>query len=91
MEDYIGAHKFSNNNMAQLKRDRVCGCFYCCKVFDPAEIVDWLVADNDCDREGTAQCPYCGIDSIIAESSGFPVTKEFLNEMNRYWFDRRTE
>ena len=31
-------------------------------------------------------CFYCGIDSVIVESSGFPITNEFLKKMNRYWF-----
>lgn len=26
MEDFIEAHKFSNNHMEQLKKDKVCGC-----------------------------------------------------------------
>lgn len=86
MADYIEAHRFSSNHMAQLKRDSVCGCFYCRRIFSPAEITDWLIADNACDRLGTAMCPYCGIDSVIGESSGFPITEEFLAEMNRYWF-----
>ncbi len=86
MTDYIKAHQFSNNHMEALKADAVCGCFYCCKVFDPAQIETWLVADNPRDKDGTAICPYCGIDSVIGESSGFPITEEFLKEMNRYWF-----
>ena len=23
-------------------------------------------------------CPYCGIDSVIGESSGYPITREFM-------------
>ena len=89
MEDYIEAHKYSNNNMEQLKRDKVCGCFYCLEIFSPKEIEDWLIAkdtDNYADGLGTAICPYCGIDSVIGESCGYPITKEFLEKMNKYWF-----
>ena len=86
MLDYIEAHRFCNNHMAQIKRDSICGCFYCGKIFNPIEITEWIITDSDCDREGTAICPYCGIDSVIGESSGFPITKEFLEKMNRYWF-----
>ena len=84
--DYIEAHKFSNNHMGKLKRDSVCGCFYCGKIFAPVEIEEWIIDDNSCDKDGTARCPYCGIDSVIGESSGFPVTSEFLEKMNQYWF-----
>ena len=86
MADFIEAHKFSSNHMEQLKRDTLCGCFHCGKIFSPDEIEEWIIADNDCDREGTAVCPYCGIDSVIGASSGYPITPEFLGEMRRYWF-----
>lgn len=77
----VEAHKFSINNKENLLKDRVCGCFYCLKVFSPNKIKDWLK-----DTKGTALCPYCGVDAIIGESSGFPVTTEFLSKMNEYWF-----
>ena len=86
MEDFIKAHKFSNNHMEQLKNDKLCGCFYCLEIYSPSEINEQIVADNDCDRYGTAICPYCGIDSVIGENSGYPITKDFLTKMNRYWF-----
>ena len=85
-EAYIEAHKYSCNHMEELKKDKVCGCFYCLTVFSPEEIESWLIADNDADRLGTAICPYCGIDSVIGESSGYPITKEFLKKMNEHWF-----
>ena len=85
-QDIIGAHKYSNNHRKELEHDKVCGCFCCIKIFKPSEIKIFLEADNDCDREGTAICPYCGIDSVIGESSGYPITKEFLTAMNEYWF-----
>ena len=87
MKDYIEAHKFSNNHMEKLRQDSVCGCFYCSRIFDPAEIEEWLIADNPCDKDGTAVCPYCGIDSVIGESSGYPITREFMEAMHSYWFE----
>lgn len=89
MEDYIEAHKFSNNHMEQLKKDKKCGYFYCLKIFSPQEIKDWIISKNEknlCDMNGTAICPYCGIDAVIGESSGYPMTKEFLSEMKKHWF-----
>ena len=83
MEDsrIVEAHKFCSNHKKALLNDQKCGCFFCLKIFDPKEITDWIK-----DTEGTAICPYCGVDSVIGESSGFPVTKEFLSKMNEYWF-----
>lgn len=38
------------------------------------------------DEEKTALCPFCQIDSVIGESCGYAITKEFLLKMNDYWF-----
>lgn len=84
--DLIKAHRFSCNHKPELEKDNICGCFYCLKIFKPSEIEDWLFGDNDCDRRGTAVCPYCFVDSVIGESSGFPITKEFMEIMNERWF-----
>ena len=54
MDDVTRAHLFSNNHMEALKKDKICGCFYCLKIFPPSEIEEWIIADNDCDRYGTA-------------------------------------
>ena len=51
------------------------------KIFDPIEITEWLE-----DETGTALCPHCGIDSIIGNYTGFPITTDFLKKMNDYWF-----
>lgn len=81
MADFIDAHRFSSNHKAQLLEDKKCGCFYCLRIFSPDEIELWL---ND--LSGTAVCPYCGVDSVIGEGSGYPVAKEFLEKMRQYWF-----
>jgi len=79
--NYIKAHEFSSNHKTQLMQDKKCGCFYCLSIFDPKEITKWVE-----DISGTAVCPYCGIDSIIGESSGFPISKDFLEKMYIHWF-----
>lgn len=76
------AHKFSINNRSTILKDKKCGCFYCIKIFPPKEITEWIEDKID----DTAICPYCGIDSVICESSRFPITEEFLLEMKKYWF-----
>ena len=80
-KDIIAAHEYCTNNKESLQRDSVCGCFYCLKIFSPTEIAEWIP-----DTKGTALCPYCDIDSVIGESSGYPITKEFLEKMQKYWF-----
>jgi len=77
---FRAAHRFSSRHRKELEKDTVCGCFFCLKIFNPKKITEW------CDNEDTALCPYCGIDSIIGESSGFPITRSFLERMHREWF-----
>lgn len=91
-EDYIKAHKFSFSHKEKIINDRVCGCFYCLAIFSPSEINRWIndkkLSDKGAADEGmTGLCPYCGIDSVIGESSGYPIDKEFLKKMKGYWFD----
>ncbi len=81
-QDYIEAHKFSSNYRKQVLKDEVCGCFYCLSIFPPKEIKMW--AEDKID--GTAICLHCGIDSVIGESAGYPLTKELLKQMRDYWF-----
>ena len=80
------AHKFSSNHKPELEKDKKCGCFYCLAIFDPAEIIEWSIYNNSCDNRGTAICPHCSIDSVLGESSGFPITIKFMQEMKDYWF-----
>lgn len=76
----IEAHKSSFKNKEDLLISKKCGCFYCLRIFEPIKIEEWL------DNEETAICPYCGIDSVIGDSSGYTITRDFLEEMNRFWF-----
>lgn len=32
-----------------------------------------------------------GIDAIIGDASGFPITNEFLEEMNQEWFYKKND
>lgn len=78
------AHDACTSNQKQLERSTVCGCFYCCQTHSP-ELIDWEEAIMD--PEGlTAMCPLCGIDSVIGDASGYPITREFLEAMYHVWF-----
>ncbi len=80
------AHAYSGNHKPELEKDDICGCFFCKRIFRPSEIEDWIISDGPGDERGTAVCPYCGVDSVIGRSSGYPVTREFLTAMNKIWF-----
>ena len=76
----IAAHEFCTDHRMELEKDSLCGCFFCLHIFHPREIEKWI------DTKGTALCPYCGIDAVIGEYSGYPITENFLFEMQEYWF-----
>ena len=79
-EDIIKAHEFCFENRKMLEVPQKCGCFSCLKIFDSREITEWIL-----DGDETAVCPYCEIDSVIGESSGYPITEEFLRKMYDHW------
>lgn len=83
--DYIVAHKYSSNHRKDVLNSQICGCFYCLKIFKPNEISDWI-DENEKGTGQTALCPKCGIDSVIASNSGFPITSDFLEKMRTHWF-----
>lgn len=74
------AHDASSNHQEAVSTSELCGCYCCMKTFTPSEIVETT------DNEQTALCPKCGIDSVIGDQSGFPITTEFLDRMNKFWF-----
>ena len=79
--EVLEAHSHSTHNCNELSKSKMAGCFYCKSIFDPKEITEWT------DDDITAICPYCGIDSVLADESGFPINVDFLSEMNSYWFN----
>jgi len=81
MMDYVAAHKFCSNNKEQILKGECCGCFYCLAIFKSSEIIEWIDSNSD-----TALCPYCGIDAVIGEDFGYPLTEEFLERMQAHWF-----
>lgn len=66
----------------EIGGDFCINCFYYLKIFNPCENSEWIP-----DSQETAICPYCGIDSVIAESSNYSITTEILEEMNKYLTD----
>lgn len=82
-EDVIAAHDKCHDNMEELAESTEVGCFGCLRIYDPSEVEEYT-GNND------AICPYCRIDSVIGDASGYPITDEFLKQMHRQWFGRGT-
>ncbi len=75
-------NEFSVSNMAQLEAEQQCGCFYCLQIFSSCEIESFIEDDEG----DTAVCPFCEMDSVIGESSGYKITPQLLSELHNFWF-----
>jgi hypothetical protein len=82
-QDVYEAHAHCTNNRAEIAASKQCGCFYCLHIFGPDKVREWIKNRF----EGFAMCPHCGIDAVLGNASGYPITKKFLKEMNEYWFE----
>ena len=76
----VYAHRLCTSHRAALAQRDACGCFYCQRIYDPAEITEWV------DDGKTALCPHCGIDAVVYETEYCTLTEEFLGEMHDHWF-----
>lgn len=78
------AHDRSFRNKSVIEWSAMCGCFSCMQTYSVSEIVEYVRRDQ------TAVCPHCGIDAVIGDASGLPVSDpKFLDEMNEFWFGRK--
>ena len=77
------AHGHCYANGVEIARSSECGCFYCLELYPPTLISDWADAENN----GTAICPKCGVDSVLGSASSYPLTRDFLTDMRRRFFD----
>ncbi len=83
--DHIAAHRCASRHRSEIEKSALCGCFYCGETFENNRIQQWTDAGQ------TALCPHCGIDAVIGNASGYPLTPQFLGEMKRYWFGKEPD
>ena len=89
----LAAHKHSSLHRAEIEKSDGCACFHCLSTFAPSAITEWIDWPLDTPEEQqaeagkTAMCPECGIDAVIGSASGYPLTHQFLVEMQAYWFE----
>jgi hypothetical protein len=81
-------HKLSGWHEDAIQRSDLCGCFCCVRIFARTEIVEWVDEPPHCPRGPgkTAICPLCGVDAVLPEEIGQPLTVELLTAMNEKWF-----
>lgn len=80
------AHRRSIFHRAEIKASGRCGCFDCLSTFTPAEITDWADTGKP-EAEWTALCPRCGMDTVIGDRSGHPITEDFLSQRHERWLE----
>lgn len=62
----------------------MCGCFYCGRVY-PAELVKNFAMEFS-EKGNTGICPYCSIDSVLADADWKDFSPEFLKKMHKFFF-----
>lgn len=82
---YKKASEHTYLNYDEVKKSQYAGC-YCCKSTFPTSMISFdehcIASKSDGMQEPTVFCPYCEVDYVIGDASGFPVTtKEFLQYM----------
>lgn len=84
----LKAHEHCMRNREAVEKSSLVGCFYCERLFQSADIAEFcLDVANGSLEEITGVCPYCSIDSLIGDASGFPVSDPiFLKQMKEHWF-----
>lgn len=70
------------DNEMEILNSKTCGCFFCRSIYDARKVSDWLSDE----RGETALCPECGMDAVIGDASGVPLSKPLLREMNLAYF-----
>lgn len=78
----LKAFHSAQHNKKEIMAGNQCGCFSCKNIFPTYEIRHWI-RDEIGD---TALCPYCFLEAVIGEKSGYPITTDFLTAMNEHWY-----
>ena len=72
--------QFAMRNKSLVDISTRVGCYYCCKIYSASEIREYT------DDGKTCICPYCNIDAVVPDSSGYVLTEVNLKVAHDYWF-----
>lgn len=82
-DDYYVLNRQSVCNRGLIEVAGECGCFHCGSRFAGAEIEHWT---NEEIGDDTAQCPYCGEDTVVVGTEEFPLSTALLSGLHQFWF-----
>jgi hypothetical protein len=68
----------------------ICGCYHCCAMFPPSQIVKWTNEDDDGVGQ-TAVCPRCGQSKVIAPKPSSTFEPEALRRLSELAFGPLTK
>ncbi len=81
MWDPYNSHFQCHHHKQIVLNQEECGCFYCLRVYNTTEIVDWI------DMGDTALCPYCSVDAVLPDIESCPIhNNDFMKMMNEKYF-----
>lgn len=72
--------KLSSFHREQILNSYKCGCFYCLEIFEYSKITKWA------DKNQTAICPLCNVDSILAFTTQADIDIDLLKRLKSYYF-----
>jgi len=81
LESVSNTYQFTFDNHKITNTRQRCGCINCQTIF----YTDQIKHNN----LGSVICPYCSMQTVIAEDSGSAITKAFLIAMKEYWIDKK--
>lgn len=78
----IELHELASKHRDLVEASTRLGCFYCETLWLKSEkpVEKWI------DREKTAMCPWCEIDSVLPSAMPVPLTPQLLRDMHAFWF-----
>lgn len=74
--------KAAIRNKRTIQQSNMCACYYCQRYFFASLIREYV------DRDDTALCPYCGIDSVIGDASGLDISEQRIKDVCKQMFGR---
>jgi hypothetical protein len=73
------AVRLSSRNRAEVEASKVCGCYFCLRVYPSSDVVEY---HEHSDGGQTAQCPCCTIDAVLPGVDD----EKILEEAHVVWF-----
>lgn len=75
-------HERAHDNEIEILGSKTCSCFFCRQTYDARKVNDWVNGQNGM----TAICPECGMDAVIGDKGGEPLSKETLKALNLAYY-----